>query len=136
VRTIKFRAWDKKDNTWYRFTDPYIHAEEPYEILRFDAPENSNFIFEQYTGLKDKNGVEIYEGDVIDIHQTVNGVNTFRISYNEKKARFEPVYHCEWHRDCKYEYSVSSFYAPSTITGEVDYEVIGNIHENPELIKD
>lgn len=83
----------------------------------------------QYTGLKDKNGKKIFEGDIIDIHQTVNGYNQFVIVYNN--YQFTAEYYNEktkrrTHRF--YEYDLDELFEINECEKEI--EVIGNIYEN------
>lgn len=82
----------------------------------------------QYVGLRDKNGVEIYEGDIIDIHQTVNGYNQFVIQYNNYK--FSARYYNQKTKQILgwYEYDLDELFEIDEAEKEI--EAIGNIYEN------
>ena len=58
-REIKFRFYEEQDEKFYYFSIPYMSS-DMFNILQ--DPKSDNRVFEQYTGLKDKNGKEIYEG--------------------------------------------------------------------------
>ena len=82
----------------------------------------------QCTGLKDKNGVEIYENDIIDIHQTVNGYNQFVIQYDNYK--FSARYYNQKTKQILgwYQYDLDELFEINET--EKEMEVIGNIYEN------
>jgi len=117
MREIKFRAWDKKINVMFK----------NWEFIG-DFFTNTNFqktnnILLQYTGLKDRNWVEIYEGDVVELYQKAHG-------YIKTKIVFK-----NWWFELRALDSNRIWMFWDIITqNEISMEIIGNIYSNPELI--
>lgn len=123
-RELKFRAW--VNDHWVDWI-PTCKTLGAYNANIIDTDgytfeEDNPFIVEQYTGLKDKNGKEIYEGDIVDYA----GECTCVIQYEDEGARFI-------HRDISDDFPFG-FNGLGEYNGKL-FEVIGNIHENPELLE-
>lgn len=109
MREIKFRIWDINARKWLK----------SFNIDLLDIPKFNLAEVNQYIGLKDKNNKEIYEGDIVTLH---NG--KYKVIFNTEEARFVL-------RDDEFEMNI-----PFTNNNNKRMEVIGNIYENPELIKE
>ncbi len=116
MRQIKFRAWDNKNKVMLKME----------EILDWDRLLNypnefPDIIIMQFTGLKDKNGKEIYEGDII-----IDSLNPkYELVIESKKVE----------NSDGWETNLSMGFDFEQLNRNDKMEVIGNIYENPELIK-
>lgn len=123
MREIKFRVWHKgKKIISEVFGIDILHKEIFFSNGDVDYCEISDFKYielMEYTGLKDKNNKEIYEGDIVTLH---NG--KYKVIFNSKEARFVL-------RDDEFEMNI-----PFTNNNNKRMEVVGNIYENPELLGD
>ena len=129
MREIKFRAWDEVEDKMIPFNKLWLEMEDGYGGVReFDSSTGkyeectSEFILMQYTGLKDKNGKEIYEGDI------VKGKN---YGFNNPQRYIGEVIYIY----NRYEVKGTKQYKGIRDELNTTYEVIGNIYENPELLK-
>jgi uncharacterized phage protein (TIGR01671 family) len=139
MREIKFRGKDIKTRQWvygYYFQGftgiSYILVMHDHILRMTEMYEVDPSTIGQYTGLHDKNGVEMYEGDVVELTNTYKGMNTKSIVEIDF---IDFTFAGKWAD----EYSPSGYmYNPlgSYNFPIVTIEVIGNIYENPELIRD
>lgn len=136
MREIKFRAWDARDKKMrYDYMDDGAELAVSFEgvpVSHYGADcceyyTHKDFILMEFTGLHDKNGKEIWEGDIVRLYPD-GGWTDCEVRWIEEKAAL-------------------ALYVPKWGTGSVGhphlnlskerpdfFEVIGNIYENPELL--
>lgn len=115
MRVVEFRAWDidkQEYITWFEIgCEGCITTQEPN-----CSPDYPNAILEQYTGFKDRSGKKIYEGDIVKVDGRIYEVAWFEhaggwFCFRKNDSEHKPLYYLK-------------------------SEVIGNVHENPGLIKE
>lgn len=120
MREIKFRCWDKENKEMLDVE--YLHWDDctgEFSIrttMYSDYFGPSDMILMQYTGLKDKNGKEIYEGDIVK-----------GMFYGFPMPEYDYIFQIYW--DEKEKGFMANYFESS------ECEVIGNIYENPELLE-
>ena len=127
MREIKFRAWDKEGGRMV-YLEPYLYLNHKGNFEYVDGPDletsERDYPVMQFTGLKDKNDKEIYEGDIIKIKPS-DGMNLDLIE------EIKWVDQNNWlGKNCP----VNGFVNHESIY-KIKPEIIGNIYENPELLK-
>ena len=126
MREIKFRAWDKARKRWtnYSIADDLPRFYDKHTGCWKTDREGERFILCQYTGLKNFNGKEIYEGDIVRAVGFSNWIGVAK--YSDKNQAF--VFECT---DKNYRGNIvfmSQF--------DQGFKILGNIYENPELLEE
>lgn len=133
-RIYKFRAWDKENKEFIYFTLDELTERRLIEINNLSSVllKFLNANKQQFTGLKDKNGKDVYEGDiVIDINDPER-----KVVIKFEDGAFYPFWDKEVIIDNRQRYEngreVNSYYFEDL----EDVKIIGNIYENSDLIKE
>ena len=126
----RFRAWIKEEKCFADYIETIRYYAKEVDlcwggICESDCFDFEGVIFTQSTGLKDKNGKEIFEGDILAV-EADDGVIILKVSWDDEHALFV--------------IKTKKFNEETALAELVDdnsypFEVIGNIYENPELLE-
>ena len=117
MREIKLKAYYKNNRGEYTETKLFGDDITPInDVLR--EYQKSDYVISQWTGLKDKNGVEIYEGDIVQLTDVKSRIDMYKVVIKDGCTMFNS-FDEDW---------------IGRIT-DTDIKVIGNIYENQELLK-
>lgn len=112
---IKFRSWDKETKTMNGMAEIYRNRNQEIEL----HPRDENIILMQSTGLKDKNGKEIFEGDIVLVLDS-----PYTVFYDNERGSYRLKPHDDrWNVDYMSNFSHGG-----------NFEVVGNIYENKEYL--
>ena len=133
MREIKFRAWDKKEKKYiyligfYLFDNLYtLWFEDKKGLPNFIDISANRITIEQYIGLKDSTGKEIYEGDVL------NTKTTFKNNMADRRYQDKTIIIVGFLSGCFVDLETGVSVSEKTkciVYKKIDYEIIGNIHE-------
>ena len=130
MRALKFKFWNKLARRFqapnkYAIQGDGLYVSYDYDMMAWDDPSSFDDIILvpcQYTGLKDKNGKEIYEGDIMKVHG-------FLYDCDSREEKPIPNFTVTYYSNNK---SISEFY--TYWMADYPCEVIGNIFENSDLL--
>jgi len=140
MSVIKFRTWNGKTLEY----DPCVYGShelgECWINKSIEYEQQNGIVFEQFIGLKDKNDREIYAGDEIYFSMSTSQHYKGYVKWSDKELCY--LVHCYWSKQDEILHLCNSFemkyiYERSCVkrfnSECFDIEVIGNIHDNPEL---
>ena len=141
MREIKFRAWNKETKEmveWIKIWPEYgwlVMSDNDAMCERGRDPEGT-WVLMQYTGLKDKNGTEIYEGDIVHIRDRDTFKEVWTVEMDDSVGKWS-VYN-QLNSTRYFDFDCEAYDGVAIVEVTPDYsfkpEVIGNIYEDKELL--
>ena len=136
MREIKFRCWDTSTEKMVKPTD-VNHSDRcivrpTKQGFRMLNGKESHFILMQYTGLEDKNGKEIYDGDIL---LYIAKKNSKKGRKKDEKHHWEILWNENGQWDMRRKEAKLQMRLGKRMSQGIDFEIIGNIYQNPELLK-
>ena len=129
MERFKFRGWDKTESEWVDIKNIRLDGNDIWYVMTQDEfekdidppffPERDQLVLMQYTGLKDRNGVEIYEDDILEFAD-----KNFLVIWEDYRFNLKNFY--EFYLD----------YPTEAFSESLQFKVVGNIHEHPHLIEE
>lgn len=125
MRAIRFRLWDKKHASFVN--EPYhaISLLGTIQIEGHSTVEPNRYVIQQFTGLTDKNGKDIYEGDICFLESSYHKV--YEVYWNDDRWGLR---HGELN-----DYDNGDYYRGDDINNWHEWEVVGTVYEHPDLLK-
>jgi len=130
MNKIKFRAWNKKEKVFFHYKDG-IHVGvmlDGSKAMVIDDEEDVEYSL--FTGIKDVNGKEIYEGDIVKLLGLNNNERVAEIVFSKENASFNVKEKVEGEGEIIHYWDFSFLSRCKT-----KIEVIGNVFENKELLE-
>ena len=132
-REIKFRAWDGYNKSM--LNEPRVVIDGMVQFFRdwqdeedgINLYDHKDSVVMQYTGLKDKDNVEIYEGDILFRKHSIK-------TKSKGVQNYDSTHIVEWKTHDAFNYDDSNWVGFELPEYLEEHEVIGNIYENPELV--
>ena len=135
-REIKFRTWNSVTKEMEQVTQINLknhYVQTTFNKIGYSYGQPDDVIVEQYTGLEDANGKEIYEGDIIKVSDETGSlfVSVVKYFYYDDYPAF----------DLDPQYIPTNWYFEANILSTLkddgtEIKVVGNVHANPELLED